>query len=66
LDAALIQSKLRDGVEFAVKNHVVTLTGQVNSQSKRRAVESVAAAVPNVQQVVNELQVKNQKATSSE
>jgi osmotically-inducible protein OsmY len=44
----------------------VTLTGQVNSQSKRRAVESVAAAVPNVQQVVNELQVKNQKATSSD
>ena len=26
LDAALIQSKLHDGVEFAVKNHVVTLT----------------------------------------
>jgi osmotically-inducible protein OsmY len=66
LDAALIQSKLRDGVEFAVKNHVVTLTGQVDSQSKRQAAESVAAAVPNVQQVVNELQVKNQKATSSE
>jgi len=66
LDAALIQSKLRDGVEFAVKNHVVTLTGQVDSQSKRQAAEGVAAAVPNVQQVVNELQVKNQKATSSE
>jgi osmotically-inducible protein OsmY len=66
LDAALIQSKLRDGVEFAVKNHVVTLTGQVDSQAKRQAAESVAAAVPNVQQVVNELQVKNQKATSSE
>jgi osmotically-inducible protein OsmY len=66
LDAALIQSKLRDGVEFAVKNHVVTLTGQVDSQSRRRAVEGVAVSVPNVQQVVNELQVKNQKATSSE
>ena len=66
LDAALIQSKLREGVEFAVKNHVVTLTGQVDSQSKRRAVATVAGSVPNVQQVVNELQVKNQKATSSE
>jgi hypothetical protein len=29
-------------------------------------VEKVAASVPNVQQVVNELQVKNQKASSSE
>jgi len=66
LDAALIQSKLREGVEFAVKNHVVTLTGQVGAQSTRRAVEGVAAAVPNVLQVVNELQVKNQKATTTE
>jgi osmotically-inducible protein OsmY len=66
LDAALIQSRLREGVEFAVKNHVVTLTGHVDSQSKRQAAESVAASVPNVSQVVNELQVKNQKATSSE
>ncbi len=66
LDAALIQSKLHDGVKYAVKNHVVTLTGEVDSESKRREAERVAALVPNVQQVVNELQVKNQKATSSE
>jgi hyperosmotically inducible periplasmic protein len=66
LDAALIQGKLRDGVEFAVRNHVVTLTGQVDSESKRRAAAQIAGSVPNVQQVVNELQVKNQKATSSE
>jgi osmotically-inducible protein OsmY len=66
LDAALIQSKLRKGVKCAVKSGVVTLTGEVDSQSRRRAVEKVAASVPNVQQVVNELQVKNQKASSSE
>ena len=66
LDAALIQSKLHDGVKYAVKNHVVTLTGEVDSQFKRREAERVAAMVPNVQQVVNELQVKNQKASSSE
>jgi hyperosmotically inducible protein len=65
LDAALIQSKLHDGVKYVVKNHVVTLTGEVDSQSKRREAEKVAGSVPNVQQVVNELQVKNQKATSS-
>jgi hyperosmotically inducible periplasmic protein len=66
LDAALIQSKLHDHVKYAVKNHVVTLTGEVDSQSRRREAEGVAASVPNVQQVVNELQVKNQKATSSQ
>jgi hyperosmotically inducible protein len=66
LDAALIQSQLHDAVKYAVKNHVVTLTGEVASQSKRREAERVAGAVPNVQQVVNELQVKNQKATSPE
>jgi hyperosmotically inducible protein len=66
LDAALIQSKLHDRVKYVVKNHVVTLSGEVDSQSLRRDAERVAASVPNVQQVVNELQVKNQKATSSE
>jgi hyperosmotically inducible protein len=66
LDAALIQSKLHNHVKYAVKNHVVTLTGEVDSQSRRREAEGVAASVPNVQQVVNELQVKNQKATSSQ
>ncbi|MGA2194097.1 MAG: BON domain-containing protein [Bryobacteraceae bacterium] len=64
LDAALIQSKLHDGVNYAVKSRVVTLTGEVDSQSKRGQVASVAASVPNVEQVVNELQVKNQKASS--
>ena len=65
LEAALIKAKLRDGVKSSVKNQVVTLTGEVNSQAKRAETEKVAAAVPNVQQVVNELQVKGQKATSS-
>jgi hyperosmotically inducible protein len=66
LDAALIQSKLHKGVTYAVKSGVVTLTGEVDSQAKRREVATVAGAVPNVQQVVNDLQVKNQKASSSE
>jgi osmotically-inducible protein OsmY len=65
LDAALIRSNLHDNVKYKVKNHVVTLTGEVNSQSLRALAESVAAAVQNVQQVVNELQVKGQKATSN-
>jgi hyperosmotically inducible protein len=65
LEAALINEKLHGGIEYTVKNHVVTLTGAVDSQSKRARVEQVASAVPNVQQVVNELQVKEQKASSS-
>jgi osmotically-inducible protein OsmY len=65
LDAALIMDKLHDSVKYAVKNHVVTLTGDVDSPSKRARAEEVASAVPNVQQVVNVLQVKGQKATSS-
>ncbi len=64
LHAALIQSKLQQ-VEYDVKNQVVTLKGEVNSQSKREQAEKVASSVANVQQVVNELDVKNQKATSS-
>jgi hyperosmotically inducible protein len=65
LDATLIQHRLNKGVKYDVKNGVVTLTGEANSQSKRVHIEKIASAVPNVQQVVNELQVKDQKATSS-
>ena len=65
LDAALIQNKMHDTVKYDVKNGVVTLTGEVNSEDKRTLAEKVATGVPNVQQVVNDLQVKNQKASSS-
>ena len=66
LDAALIQNNLHDVVKYSVKNGVVTMTGDVISQADRVATQNLAAAIPNVQQVVNELQVKNQKATSSD
>lgn len=65
LDAALLQREMHDDVKYDVKNGVVTLTGNVKSQNRRASAQSVAAAVPNVQQVVNELEVKNQKATST-
>jgi osmotically-inducible protein OsmY len=41
------------------------MTGAVDSQAKRLQAQEIAGSVPNVQQVVNELQVKEQKATSS-
>jgi hyperosmotically inducible protein len=65
LDAALIQNKLHESVNYDVKNGVVTLTGEVISQSLRAQAASIASSVPNVKQVVNELQTKNQKASSS-
>jgi len=66
LDAALIQNRMHDNVKFSVKSGEVTLTGEVNSQDNRALAEKVASGVPNVQQVVNDLQVKNQKASSSQ
>ena len=66
LDAALIQNKMHHDVKYSVKSGVVILTGEVNSQDSRTFAEKVATGVPNVQQVVNNLQVKNQKATSGQ
>jgi len=66
LDAALIQNKMHHDVNYSVKSGVVTLTGEVNSQDNRALAEKVATGVPNVQQVVNNLQIKNQKATSGQ
>lgn len=42
LDAALIKDRLHESVKHAVKNHVVTLTGDVDSQSKRARAGEVA------------------------
>jgi hyperosmotically inducible protein len=65
VDATLIQNNLHDYVKYSAKNGVVTLTGEVNSQQARDQAQQLAASVPNVQQVVNEIQVKNQKATGT-
>jgi hyperosmotically inducible periplasmic protein len=66
LDAALIQNMMHNHVKYEVKGGVVTLSGEVNSEYKRSLAGKIATAVPNVQQVVNDLQVKNQKASSSQ
>src|SRR5581483_1017980 len=65
VDAVLVQNGLNKDVKHAVKNGVVTLSGSVTSQAARDQAQQVAAAVPYVRQVVNELQVKDQKATAS-
>jgi hyperosmotically inducible periplasmic protein len=65
LDAKLVQMKLQHDVSYDVKNGVVTLKGNVSSQSKRAMVEKAATDVPNVKQVVNELEIKHQRATTT-
>ncbi len=65
LSAALTQHHMKSGVSYDVKNGVVTLKGTVPSQGERSSVEKLAQQVPNVKQVVNEIDVKHQKATST-
>jgi len=65
LEAMLVEHKMDRGVRHDVNNGVVTLKGTVPSQGQRTNVEKLAQQVPNVKQVVNELEVKNQRATST-
>jgi osmotically-inducible protein OsmY len=65
LDAALISGGYKTGIDHSVKNGVVTLTGTVDNASQRAQIETIAKGVPNTQQVVNEVQTRHQKATSS-
>jgi hyperosmotically inducible protein len=64
MKALLATPRQGDDVSYHVQSGVVTLTGSVTSQARRSQVEKSASGVANVKQVVNELQVKNQKATS--
>src|SRR5277367_5390432 len=65
LAAVYIQDSFNSDVKYELKNGVVTLTGTVSAQTRRAAAERIATGVPNVVQVVNELEVKGQKATST-
>ena len=67
-DAALLQSELRGEakqVKYDVKNGVVTLKGQIDTTAKRTELQTLAAAIPNVRQVVNEVQIRDTPATTS-
>jgi hyperosmotically inducible periplasmic protein len=57
--AALIAKGLdKQSIRFDAKNGVLTLKGHVKTTSQRREAEQLAQAVPNVQQVLNEIDVK--------
>jgi osmotically-inducible protein OsmY len=64
LDAAFKQAGIK-GLSHNVKNGVVTLKGHLNTPAMRNEADRVASGVPNVQQVVNEIDVKLQRATTS-
>jgi hyperosmotically inducible periplasmic protein len=64
-DAVLVKHKLEHTVKYDVKDGVVTLSGKVKSETQRDDVQKMASNVPNVRQVVNELEVRGHKATTS-
>lgn len=58
--AAMIANGLdKEHIRASAKNGVLTLKGTVNNQAQRDEAQKVGASVPNVSQVINELQVKN-------
>lgn len=65
IDAALTANHLDNGVHHSVEIGVATLTGTVDTAAKRSQIEKLVSQVASVTQVVNKIEVKNQKATSS-
>jgi osmotically-inducible protein OsmY len=57
--AALIAHRLnKQHIDFGAKNGVLTLKGSVDTAEQRKEAQTVAASVPNVQQVLNQIEVK--------
>jgi hyperosmotically inducible protein len=64
--AALVGNKLEDQhINYEAKNGVLTLKGDVDTAALRQRAEKLAASVPNVTQVVNELEVKKGKTRAA-
>src|SRR5689334_14024803 len=60
--AALTENRLdNQHIRVDSKNGVLTLKGDVDNMQQRQQAEKLAANIPNVQQVVNELEVKGAK-----
>lgn len=58
--AALISSGLNnDSIHYKAKNGVLVLTGTVKSAQERQQAQQLASKVPNVRQVVNQLDVRH-------
>jgi osmotically-inducible protein OsmY len=64
--AVIIANRLdNQHIRYDAKNGVLTLKGDVDTAAERQKLEKLAATVPNVQQVVNELDVKGAKKHKS-
>ena len=58
-EAALIASGLdKQHVRFKAKNGVLTLTGSVKNANQRKEAAKLAAGVPHIQQVLNQIEVR--------
>jgi osmotically-inducible protein OsmY len=56
--AALISSRLdKQHISFKAKNGALTLMGSVQNANERQQAQKLAAGIPNVQQVVNQIEV---------
>jgi hyperosmotically inducible protein len=57
--AALIANHLdKQHLDFAAKNGVLTLKGRVETAQQRQEAQTAAAKVPNVKQVLNQIEVR--------
>ena len=57
--AALIAQQLdKQSIDYKAKNGLLTLTGNVKTAQQRQKAEQIAQAVPNVAQVLNQIEVK--------
>ena len=64
--AVIIANRLeKQHIRYDAKNGVLTLKGMVDSADLRKQAEQLATSVPNVQQVVNELDVRGYKKKPS-
>lgn len=64
--AVLIANRLENQhIKYSAKNGVLTLKGKVDRAATREQAEKLAAGVPNVQQVVNELDIQGGRKASS-
>ncbi len=57
--AALVSTRLdKQNISFSAKNGVLTLTGSVKHPDQRAQAQTLASKIPNVQQVVNQIEIK--------
>jgi len=57
--AKLAENRIED-IDYDSKEGVLTLTGEVESAAERQRIEQLAASVPNVEQVVNKIEIEGQ------